>query len=82
MAPLIIDKLPPRQREAILLRHGYDLTGKEIASRMDVSERRVRYLVFSARRRLATQGLNLPKIRRGRRRMQLASDGGLDFNDI
>lgn len=82
MGAVALPALPPRQAEAILLRHGHDLTGREIASRMDVSERRVRYLLCSARTRLARSGIQLPKIKRGRRRMRVATDGGLDLNAI
>jgi RNA polymerase sigma-70 factor (ECF subfamily) len=47
-----LERVPPREREAFVLRHEDELTEDEIARRMDATPRRVRGLVAQCIRRL------------------------------
>jgi RNA polymerase sigma-70 factor (ECF subfamily) len=48
-----LDQLPPRSREAFVLRQVHGLSGREIAARMEVSEATVKYHLKLAGRTLA-----------------------------
>jgi RNA polymerase sigma factor CnrH len=66
-----IASMPPRQREAIVLREWRGLSYAEIGERLGLSQSAVETLLFRARRALA-QGLETPV--RGRRRLRSAFD--------
>lgn len=56
-----IQSLTPRQKEALLLRIDSGMANKEIAVIMDVSNKRVRNLIYEATKRLKNEVANLIK---------------------
>lgn len=49
-----LDQLSPRERAAFVLRHYHDLSLKEVAATMDISDGTVKSLLFRAARKLRT----------------------------
>jgi RNA polymerase sigma-70 factor (ECF subfamily) len=68
--------LPPRQREAILLREWQGLSYAEVAARLGLSQAAVETLIFRARRSLAT-ALENPEKRSRRKALHALDVGGL-----
>jgi RNA polymerase sigma-70 factor (ECF subfamily) len=71
-----LERLPARQREAILLREWQGLSYSEVADRLDVTQSAVETLIFRARRSLA-QELEDPGKPRRRRALYSLDLGGL-----
>jgi DNA-binding CsgD family transcriptional regulator len=76
----MLTDLPPRQREAITLRYS-DVSEPETARRLQISTRRVRYLVSAARRRLAVAGHEVKPLPVGRPKYSTET-GSMNFDSI
>jgi RNA polymerase sigma-70 factor (ECF subfamily) len=68
--------IPPRQREAILLREWQGLSYAEVAARLELSQAAVETLIFRARRSLAS-ALEDPERRSRRKTLHALDVGGL-----
>ncbi len=78
-----IDLLPPRQREAVIFRHGQGRTENDTARLMSVGARRVRRLIEEARHRLASRhNIRLPLIPQGRPPGQTLTNRSFAFDSI
>lgn len=73
-----------------MLRYGEEMTEAQIASRLGISQRRVRYIFSAARKRLRPLGVTLPRPVHGRHQTRPASQvenetldsDGLDFDSL
>jgi DNA-directed RNA polymerase specialized sigma24 family protein len=76
-----LSPLTPRQCEAIELRYS-GVPEKETARRLEISGRRVRYLVSAARRRLARRGHDVRPLPVGRPKSAVATGDAMNFDDL
>jgi len=77
-----LNRLPGKQRDAVVLRYHQGLSQEEAAGVQGNGVRKHSALLAKARRRLADSGHPVPPLRSGRPKSRTATGDVMDFDDL